>query len=105
MPHQDLLSLDRGSYFCRGVFFAVRAVRAAGGAREFVLPCSNLGIGRVALRVSKTIQKCLEKDKVADIHLRQRVNSCRGKRKLRPPQNQKVLYLHYRHMLGAHMAL
>ena len=61
-------------------------VKAAGGAREFVLPCSKLGIGQVALRGSReTIQKCWEKDKVVDIPPRQPVNSCRGKRKLDPP--------------------
>lgn len=80
----------------------VRGVKAAGGAREFVLPCSNLGIGQVALRVSrKAIQKCWEKDKVEDIHLRQRVNSCRGKRKLCPPQNQKV-YAAQAHVWWSH---
>lgn len=33
------------------MFGKVRGVKAAGGAREFVLPCSKLGIGQVALRV------------------------------------------------------
>ena len=82
-------------------------MKAAGGAREFVLPCSNLGIGRVALTLSrKATQKCWEKDKVADIHLRQRVNSCRGKRKLCPTQNQKLCTccVQGRHM-SAHMAV
>lgn len=77
--------------FLRGVLREVRGVKAAGGAREFVLPCIKLGIGQVALRVSrKATQKCWEKDKVVDILPRQRVNSCRGKRKLCPPQNPKV---------------
>lgn len=87
----------------RGVFGEVRGVKAAGGAREFVLPCSTLGIGQVSLRVSrKAVQRCWEKDKVVDTPLRQRVNSCRGKRELCPPQNQ---YIQYRPMPGTHMAV
>lgn len=85
-----LLSLHCDSYFWGGCL-GDRGVKAAGGARKCVLPCSRLWIGQVALTVSrKAIQKCWEKDNVVDIPLRQRVNSCRGKRKWSVPQNKKV---------------
>lgn len=55
----------------------VKGVRAAGGAREFVLPCSRPGIRPVASKVSGTDkQKCWGKDKVADTPLTHPMNSC-----------------------------
>lgn len=75
------------------MFGEVRGVEAVGGAREFVWPCSKLGIGQVPLRVSRqATQKCWEKDKVADTPPRQRVNSCRGKRKLCLPEKSEGIF-------------
>lgn len=55
-------------------------VKAAGGAREFVLPCSTLGIGQAALRVWKRpMQKCWGKDKVVDSPLRRQLSSYKGR--------------------------
>lgn len=63
------------------MFGEVRGAKAAGGAKELVFPCSKLGIGQVALKVSrKASQKCWEKDKVVDTLLRRRANPCRGKK-------------------------
>lgn len=81
----------------------VRGVKAAGGAREFVLPCSNLGIGRVTLRVSRrALQKCWEKDKVADIHMRLRVNSCRGKGEIMSSTKSEGVYSAHTHACCSH---
>lgn len=55
-------------------------MKAAGGARERVLPCSRLWIGHVPLTGSReTKGKCWGKDSAAGVPRRQQANACRGK--------------------------